>query len=84
MSERLGAVLRTLGPRAEWEPAEAEDRPVFAGALARLYGEDTDRNRRRPGNGERTRGAGAADGRHQGGAAPIARESPAPPAEEHP
>ena len=84
VSERLGAVLRTLGPGAAWEPAEAEDRPVFAGALARLYGDDTGRDRRRPGNGDRTRGAGAADGRHQGGTVPVARESPTPPAEEHP
>ena len=42
VSERLGAVLRTLGPPARWEAAEAEDRPVFAGAFARLYGASLD------------------------------------------
>ena len=82
ISERLGAVLRTLGPGAAWEPAEAEDRSVFAGALARLYGEDAGRTRRTPGNGGRTRGA--ALGRDQGATAAIADNGPAPPAGGHP
>ena len=41
VSERLGAVLRALGPPDSWEAAEAEDRPVFSRAFARLYGAAT-------------------------------------------
>ena len=82
VSERLGAVLRTLGAGAVWEPAEAEDRPVFASALARLYGEDASRASRNSGNGERTRDA--AGGRNRTGTVAIASEGPARPAEGHP
>ena len=35
--ERLGAVLRIVGPPERWSAAEAEDRPVFADAFRRLY-----------------------------------------------
>ena len=35
--ERLGAVLRIVGPPERWTAAEAEDRPVFADAFACLY-----------------------------------------------
>ena len=35
--ERVGGVLRTLDSSERWVHAEAEDRPVFAGAFARLY-----------------------------------------------
>ena len=79
VSERLGAVLRTLGPGAAWEPAEAEDRPVFADALARLYGEDARGVLRSPGHGTRT--GGGAHGRDRRGTVSIAGEDPAPPAE---
>ena len=41
VSERLGAVLRTLGPPATWDGAEAEDRPIFSRAFTRLYGAGT-------------------------------------------
>ena len=41
VAERLGAVLRTLGPPDSWEDAEAEDRPLFSRTFARLYGAAT-------------------------------------------
>ena len=80
VSERLGAVLRTLGPGAAWAAAEAEDRLVFAGAFARLFGEDARVVRRRPGNG--TCSGGAADGRDSREGVTIAGEDPVPPPEE--
>ena len=33
ITDRLRAVLRTLGPPAAWQAAEAEDRPIFSRAL---------------------------------------------------
>ena len=59
VAERLGAVLRTLEPPAAWEAAEAEDRPVFAGAFTRLYGAGTNEAPSGPGEGEAA-GSGAA------------------------
>ena len=35
--ERLGGVLGIFASRERWTDTEAEDRPVFAGALTRLY-----------------------------------------------
>ena len=35
--ERLGEVLRVFAAPERWAAAEAEDRPVFAGAFARLF-----------------------------------------------
>ena len=80
VSERLGAVLRTLGPPAMWEPMEAEDRPVFARAFAQRYppganGTPKSKTGKRDGH--------AADRRGRAGPDSAAGETPRTPAEEH-
>ena len=55
VAERLGEVLRALGPPGAWEAAEAEDRPVFARAFTRLYGAE-------PGAERAAAGSGACEG----------------------
>lgn len=65
LSERLGAVLHTFGPPQTWEAAEAEDRPVFAHALTRLYKARASGTRAPSETGDRASpGAGGVAGRN--------------------
>ena len=78
VSERLGAVLRTLGPPATWEAAEAEDRPVFARAFTRLYGAGTNEAPSGPDDEEAVMGGAVRDDAPRGSGATDA--NPARPA----
>ena len=83
VSERLGTVLRTLGPPDSWEAAEAEDRPVFSRAFARLYGAGTNDPSSEADDDTRVEARGREDAVRDGGRsrAPRARnESPVRPA----
>ena len=79
VSERLGAVLHTLGPPAAWEAAEEEDRPLFSHAFTRLYGAGT--NEAGPGSdhGEREQGG---TGRNGGDGGNGRERSPRPAGED--
>ena len=82
VSERLATVLRTLGPPPTWEPAEAEDRPIFAGAFARLYTQRPRSAQRGAGSGEHA-GRGTTP-RDRSRSAAGANDGTAKPAEGHP
>ena len=79
VSERLGAVLRTLGPPDSWEGAEAEDRPVFSRTFARLYGAATNEAPPEPREEAQGRGGTRGDG-GPGRSPPPPRTSSARPA----
>ena len=83
VSERLGALLRTLGPPDSWAAAEAEDRPVFSRAFVRLYGAGTNEPQSGADGETRSEAGGRPDAGRDGGrrGAPRApNESPARPA----